>query len=369
MRTAVRELVRRPGRFVTVGSALTVLVLLLLFLGGLLDGLYLNSTGAVRALGADAVVFSDDARQSFLRSDIPVDVRTTIEGVDGVAEVGGLSVTLLGVRISDTDGGDVLDAAVIGYELASGSLPEPPAVGEAFVDRRLADEGADEGDEIRIGPAETTVTVVGFVEDTNYLQQAGVWVAPSTWREIQTANRPDATIAEDSFQALVVRGDDGTDPAELRVAIDEATGATESLSQSAAVSAIPGIDEQNATFTAIIGVTVFVAGLVVALFFALITLERLGLYAVLKAFGGSSRTLVAGVVLQSVAVTVTAFVAGAILTIGLIQIVPDEIPLQLEPSRALTTFASVVIAAIIGALISLRRIVRIDPASAIGAGV
>lgn len=369
MRLAVRELLRRPGRFTVVGGALTVLVLLLLFLGGLLDGLYLNSTGAVRTLDADGIVFSDDARQSFLRSEITADQRAAIDDVDGVAETGGLGFALLGVQLAEgDDGDDVVDGAVIGYELASGELPEPPGPGEAHADRQLADEGAAVGDTVLVGPAEVPLTIVGFVDDTNYLQQGGLWVEPETWRSVLAENRPDAVVADGSFQSLVVRVDDGADVDAVTAAIDDATGATETLDEAAAIEAIPGITEQNATFTAVIGVTVFVAGLVIALFFALLTLERLGLYAVLKAVGGSSRTLIAGVVVQSVVVAAGAFVLGGLLTLGLLQIVPDGIPLQLEPSRALSTLASITVAAIVGALVSLRRIVRIDPASAIGAG-
>jgi putative ABC transport system permease protein len=366
MRLAIRELIRRPGRFAVVGGALTVLVLLLLFLGALLDGLYLNSTGAVRTLDADGVVFSDDARQAFLRSEISADVRDAIDDVDGVAETGGLGFALLGVSIPGAD--DIADGAVIGYELASAELPEPPAPGEAWADRQLADEGAEAGDEVLVGPAEVPLTIAGFVDDTNYLQQGALWVEPGTWRQVLAENRPDAVLADDSFQAVVVRVGDGADAAAVRTAIDAATGSTETLSQAGAIEAIPGIVEQNATFTAVIGVTVFIAGLVIALFFALLTLERLGLYAVLKAVGGSSRTLLAGVVVQAVVVAAGAFVLGGLLTLGLLAIVPDGIPLQLEPSRAGSTLALITVAAVAGALVSLRRIVRIDPAAAIGAG-
>ena len=75
MRIALIELRRRPGRFSVAGAALTLLSILLLFLGGLLDGLTLNSTGAIRAHDADAIVFSDDARTSFLRSSIDDELR------------------------------------------------------------------------------------------------------------------------------------------------------------------------------------------------------------------------------------------------------------------------------------------------------
>lgn len=366
MRLAVRELIRRPGRFAVVGGALTVLVLLLLFLGALLDGLYLNSTGAVRTLDADGVAFSDDARQAFLRSEISADVRAAIDEVDGVAETGGLGFALLGVSIAGTD--DIADGAVIGYELASAELPEPPAPGEAWADRQLADEGAEAGDEVLVGPAEVPLTIAGFVDDTNYLQQGALWVEPGTWRQVLAENRPDAVLADGSFQAVVVRVADGADASAVRAGIDAVTGSTETLSQTGAIEAIPGIVEQNATFTAVIGVTVFIAGLVIALFFALLTLERLGLYAVLKAVGGSSRTLLAGVVVQAVVVAAGAFVLGGLLTLGLLQAVPDGIPLQLEPSRAFSTLALITVAAVAGALVSLRRIVRIDPAAAIGAG-
>ena len=84
MSLAWKELVRRPGRFAVAGSALTLLVVLLLLLGGLLDGLFLGSTGAIRVQEGDVFVYSDTARDSFLRSRIGPDLRRTIEGTEGV---------------------------------------------------------------------------------------------------------------------------------------------------------------------------------------------------------------------------------------------------------------------------------------------
>ena len=47
-----------------------------------------------------------------------------------------------------------------------------------------------------------------------------------------------------------------------------------------------------------------------ALFFALLTVERIGLYGMLKAIGARSRTLFGGVVTQAIVVTVIASVIG-----------------------------------------------------------
>ncbi|MGI9603840.1 MAG: ABC transporter permease [Acidimicrobiales bacterium] len=366
MRIALIELWRRPSRFAVVGVALTLLTLLLLFLGALLDGLFLNSTGAIRANDADAVVFSADARQSFLRSSIDGATRDEIAQVPGVAEVGGLGISLLGVAIPGED--EVADGAVVGYELSSSTLPEPPAAGTAHADRRLERFGAELGQTVLVGPAEVPLELVGWVDDTNYLLQAGLWVEPDTWRAVQNQNRPDAPLVEGEFQTLVVRAADPDGAAEMRVAIDDQTNTTESLSESDAVFAVPGITEQENTFTSVIGVTVFVAGLVVALFFALLTIERQGLYAVLKAVGAPSRTLVLGVIAQAVLVATGAFLIGLVITVGLARVLPPTVPAQFELDRGAYTLAAVVAASVIGALISLRRIINIDPASAIGAG-
>lgn len=361
MRLGLLELRRRPGRFTMAVVIMSLLSLLMLFLGGLLDGLFLGSTGAVRAQRADAIVYSDAARESFLRSRITPEIREQVEAADGVDRVGGLGVALVAASVPGET--ELADAAVFGYELAPNGVPDPPAPGEAWADRRLESFGVDVGETLELGPQRVPLTVIGFVDDTNYLLQGGLWVEPGTWRAVQNASRPDATVADGVFQVLVVQGS-----GDLPDAIDAATGgATVSLSRDAAVNALPGIKEQRSTFNQIIGTTGFVAAVVVGLFFSLLTLERTGIYGVLKAVGASSRQLLAGVVSQAVAVSLIAFAIATVL--GLIAdatIPPGAVPYQLEPSRIVITAVVVVAAAVFGSIVSLRRVVRIDPASAIG---
>ena len=54
MRLALRELRRSSRRFMPTTVALALLVVLLLMLGGLLDGLYIGSTGALRKTSSGA---------------------------------------------------------------------------------------------------------------------------------------------------------------------------------------------------------------------------------------------------------------------------------------------------------------------------
>ena len=86
----------------------------------------------------------------------------------------------------------------------------------------------------------------------------------------------------------------------------------------------------------------------------------------LKAIGASSGRLFAGVVLQAVIVAGISFMFGSLLAMGAAAALPASIPLQLIPSRFIFTFAGLLVAAVLGSVISLRRVISIDPASAIG---
>lgn len=367
MKLALRELRRRPNRFVTATAILFLIALLLMFLGGLVDGLIGSSTGAVRAQPGDVIVFSSDAKTSFLRSEIPAELRAAVEGAEGVREVGGIGVIQLGARIPGNGPRDLADTALFGYELAPRGVPdEPPPFGSAFADESLQASGVEQGMEILLGPYRTPITIVGFVDDTNYLGQSSLWASPDTWRMVTAENRAVSALADGAFQSLVVTGEGS--PGELAERIDTATaGATESLTVDEAANAIPGVKEQRGTFNQIIGVTVLIGVVVVALFFALLTVERSGLYGVLKAVGAGSGTLFLGVVVQAVIVTLVACAAAAAIAVGLGALIPaGSIPFAIGAGRLITSTVLLLVAAGIGCAFSLRRVLKIDPASAIG---
>jgi putative ABC transport system permease protein len=368
MKTALRELRRRPARFVTATVILTLVAVLVMFLGGLLDGLIRGSTGALRAQDADVIVYSDTAQSTFARSRIEADTRAIVEALPGVARTGGIGIVQLGARVPGKGPRELAATALFGYELAPKGVPGPPAPGEVYADDVLRADGIAVGMTILLGAARSPVTVIGFVSDVSYSGQGTLWAEPGTWRELVGANRPDVQLPDGAFQALVVQADE-VDAQELADEIDTATGTTESLTITEAIEEIPGVRAQRTTFNQIIGVTVAIAGVVVALFFALLTVERLSLYGVLKALGARSSTLFAGLVAQAVFVTaVASVVAGGLAFLIDALIPPGSVPLDISERRVLTSAVLLLVAAVTGCAFSLRRVLRVDPAAAIGTG-
>lgn len=368
MRLALRELRRQPGRFAIATVTLTLIAVLLMFIGGLLDGLLQSASGAYRAQPGQLVVYSADANDALAASRIDGALRATVEDTVGAAgSVGGFGDLTLGARVEGGDERALESVTLRGYELAPAGLPEEtPAPGEVWADPDLVEQYSV-GQVLLLGPGRTPVEIVGFLDEADTPSLGGVWGSLETWRTVLSAARPGAAMDAETVQGLIVVLDDDGAAADMAAAIDEATGSTRTLTVDEAILAIPGVSAQNSTFGQIIGVTLAIALVVVALFFALLTVERLSLYAVLKAIGAKTRTIFAGVVVQALVVTLIASLVGVALTLAAGAFIPaGTLPFAVETSRLVLSVGFMALAAIVGSAFSLRRVVKIDPAEAIG---
>ncbi len=176
-------------------------------------------------------------------------------------------------------------------------------------------ETYEAGQTLLLGPGRSEVTVAGFLDDSATPSLGGLWASLDTWRAVLAESRPGSAMGEETVQGLVVVLEDEAAAADVAAAIDGAYP-PRTLTIDDAVLAIPGVEAQTSTFGQLIGVTLALARVGVALFFALLTVERLSLYAVLKAMGAKTRTIFAGVVVQALAVTLIAAAIGVAMTIG-----------------------------------------------------
>lgn len=365
MMLALREIRRTKGRFAAIIAALSLLVFLVLVLGALADGLFYGATGAVRSTNATGYVFSSDADGSLIRSTLPESDVAAVATAPGVESAGPVGVLLTGGE--GPQGG--VDLAVFGIDMAAagapttltnGRLPEPGENGVVAADSRLLDQGVEIGSTISVG--DVSATVVGIVSDTSYQLQPTVWTSVDTWRSMRDAVRPELRGQQDTINAIAITTSPDADLAAIAAAIPNASA----LTAEATGLAIPGVEQQSSTLNSIIYTTLAVAVLVVALFFALIILEKRELFAALKALGTSTGKLGIGVVVQALGSSAAAVVIGGLLARLAGLAIPAQVPTLFRTDTLITIAIFTLVAGVVGALFSLRRIARIDPATAIG---
>lgn len=362
---ALRELQRGRGRFAAIVSALGLLVFLVLVLGALADGLFYGATGAVRSTTATAYAFDDEAEGSLVRSRLTREDVAVLAAAPGVQSAGPIGVLLTGGTGPEGD----ISVAVFGIDpsaagspttLTEGRLPEPGEAGVVAADTRLADDGVRIGSEIEVGGVATTV--VGMVEDASYQLQPTLWTPLDTWRQMRDAVRPELRGQPEAINAVALV----TDPGASLTDISAALPGSRVLTAEATGLAIPGVEQQASTLNAIIYTTLAVAGLVVALFFALLVLEKRELFAALKALGSSTWRLGSGVIAQAAVSSFLGVVVGTVVARLFGLVIPPNVPTLFRTDTLVTIAVFTIVAGIVGAVFSLRRIARIDPATAIG---
>ncbi len=371
MQLALAEIRRRRGRWASIIGAIAFIVFLVLILAALADGLFIGSTGALRSSEADGLVYSADGRRSLVRSELPIDDLSSVAAIDGVADAGALGV-LLATAATD---GDLFDIAVIGHlpgavgeptTLADGRPPSPGERHVGMADLSLRDKGIELGSFVLLTGSAQPVEVIGFVSDARYLLADTLWVTLETWESLRFEIRPETRGRGSVAQAFPIRIAEGADLETVAAAVDAALGTTETVSTDQAILSLPGVEQQASTFTAIIVVSFIVVGIVIALFFALITLEKRGQLAILKAIGSSNSLLLRGVLVQALIATVAGYVLGFGLSRLLALVLPPAVPVEFLAGTARTLFLATIVMGAVGAVLSFRRIIHIDPASALG---
>lgn len=362
---ATAEIRRGRGRFAAVVSALSLIVFLVIILGSLADGLFFGATGAVRSTTATAYGFSNDAEGSLIRSQLDVSDVDRFASAPGVQAAGPVGVLLTGGSGPEGE----LDLAVFGIDMGSpgtpttlveGRLPEPGEIGVAAADSQLQRFGVQIGTRVSVGGE--SAEIIGIVTDSSYQLQPTIWTSLDTWRVMRDAVRPELSGLPTAINSVALITAADADLATIAASVPD----TSVLTAEATGLAIPGVEQQASTLNSIIYTTLAVAALVVALFFALLVLEKRELFAALKALGTPTSRLGVAVIVQALVSSALGVVFGTLAARGFGLLIPADVPTLFRTDTLVTIAVFTLVAGFVGAVFSLRRIARIDPATAIG---
>lgn len=364
MNLGFAELRRTTGRFAAISGAVGFIVFLALILSALGDGLYLGQTGIFRTSQAELFVYTDEADTQLQRSVVDPAAVDQIAALDGVTAAGALGASNLAA--TGPGGADLrltligADGAARPAELVDGDWPAAGSL-QAVADEQMERQGIGIGSVVSVtgGP---DLTVVGVSRDSGF-GFATLWTSIETWDAVRSEVRPELASLAGTVQAIAVDVDGDV------AAVGDAVAGIDPLAAATvdeAIAALPAAEQQKDTLGAIVNTTFLVAAIVIGLFFALVTLEKRNQFAVLKAIGMSSRKLLGGVFLQAVVASVVGFVGGLALSRIVGAVIPADVPALFLNDTAASVFVTTIATGALGALLSFRRIVKIDPATAIG---
>lgn len=357
------EVRRAKLRFGLLTAAVALLVFLVLLLTTLSGALVGSLTGALQGLQAQGLVYAEAARDNIAASRLDPATAEAVAAVPGVAAVGSVGTFTTRAVLSDGP----TDAQVFGFEvgapgapsgLSDGRLPEQP--GEAAVDGG----GAAIGDTITLEPAGVELTVVGLLRGAQFNAVPTMYVDLETYSSALTAANPGIPFVPVNAIAFDVA--EGQDPAQVATAISETVPEVVGYTLDDAVAKIPGIDSISQSFGILVGLTFVIGIVVIGFFFLILTVQKLKAFTLLRAVGASTRSLAATVAVQITLVVLAASVIAVALTLLAVQGLNTGIPVRLDPAGIIGTVLAVLAFSLLAGLLSIRRIARLDPATATG---
>lgn len=367
---ALLELKAARGRFLLMGSVVALVAALVGIVSGFTTGLGDDTVSALRGLRATHVAFAAGSdTDQFARS--LVDGRTAA----GWAREKGVEATPLGVAITrgTTGRGVAVDLAAFG--VVPGAFTDPGAArgrgldagvpDGVVVSRQLVRDGVRIGDTLTVDRLGIRLRVTGTTGRSSYGHVPAAYVTTGTWRRIRFstpgAQSPAAGLPE-QYTAVALRAPGGLD---VRAA-DRRHG-TATVTLHGAFAAAPGYAGERLTMTSIQVFLFLIAPLVVGAFFAVWTVQRTPELALLRAMGASRRRLLGHTLGQAGAVVAAGTAVGAGLAAAVGLLVGERVPFSLPAAGLAGAMAAVVLVALAGSALTLRRVATVDPMTMLGA--
>ena len=377
---ALKELLGSKLKFGLIALAIGLVVSLTMVTSAMSEGLLTGMSGAKSSLDADALVFQQDTYPTLERSILTADDLSTIAGTPGVKSAYGVGHTFATVGSV----AEPFDVRVIGLGDRFDQLPIVEGTGdvrsgEAVLDATAALEGIEIGDTITLTPVDADLVVVGFTEHRRYVMVPTVWVDLDTWESLHVASvlgrvedegGSDAVAAARMAEEFAGSASVAAIELESGVTLEEAArelGDRYPLATpEEAATAGNGMPEMILAVGGIQVVSIVIGALLVGVFFYITTLHKTTQIAAVKAIGASNAYLYRDLIVQITVLVSVATVLGTVLALGAGAGMPPAMAFDPDPGRWALAVAAVFGTAYIGSLFSLRSILKVDPATALG---
>ncbi|MCT4782334.1 MULTISPECIES: ABC transporter permease [Exiguobacterium] len=330
MTLGLKEMWRKRRQFGLILFITLAIVLLTTLITGLADGLAYDNGATVRELDVDTFHLTADADGQLTRS--------FIEGTPNAA------MTPLAVKPLTFVKGSKQDATL--FALPKDSTIGPAlnlSVGEVLVDPSFLETYAI-GDTVEDFASGYRFTITG-VTDGRFSHGPVVWTTMETWNAYQKA---------------------AGGPSYVSAWLGDGDPPLTKYSKQDIIESVPGYSAEQGTFTMMRAFLLVIGAFILTAFFYMVTLQKLPQLGILKAIGIRSQTIGVALISQVLVTVVMASLVATFVTLLATQIVPDTVRFKFELTNMTLYSALFVIISVLGTVLPLQTLRRLDAADALG---
>ncbi|MDT2831952.1 ABC transporter permease [Vagococcus carniphilus] len=353
---AINEIKHSLFRYFLVTGVMFLIAYLVFFLTGLAYGLAEDNRTAIDKWEADHIILSKDSNENLNMSMIPPENFEQIKSTDKA------QLRQTPNIISKSGNSETINVAFFGINSSEFLTPNIieghlfKEKNEAVLDQSLKElNDVNIGDTLKLSGSTAKIKVVGFTDDAKYNISPVIFVSMDTFKTVKFKNDNSLKNVNLPLNAIVTRGKPQDVPSTLKT-----------IPIKTYIQNLPGYNAQVLTFGFMIGFLILIAAIVIGIFIYVLTMQKIDILGVMKAQGVSNHYISFSIICQTFILSITGVGTGMLLTFLTSLVLPKKVPFAINPSFYLVIGFLMVIFALIGALSSVKSIVKIDPLEAIG---
>lgn len=350
MYLAIKEILHNKLRYSLVLVTVFLISFMVFFMTSLAIGLVRDNRTAADNWDSTGVVLSKYANKNLTASFITEDNYKDKLSDDAVPL--GYMFAVTNLKNDDTTVNISIFAqnwnSFIAPKLIEGHYPE--SKNEVIIDQSMENYNIKMGDQIQLNGSTDEYKVVGITNDSKFFTVPVIYTDLSTYWKLQHTDKTTKTIS-----AIVLNND-----------VDVSGEGLVQVTEQDMISNIPGYTPEVNVFMGMIIALVVITCLVVGIFIYIIMIQKLGLYGIMRAQGIQSKTIIWSLFCQ-IFVLSGMGVLMALIGVWAVKFVLPATFFFYPSWLAYSLLGlAIIIMALLGGLISLPKILKIDPIEAIG---
>lgn len=361
---AFRELRFSKLRYFLIGFIMILIGWLVFIISGLANGLSADNASAIQNMNADHIVIQPEAENKLNRSQITEEQVKQVQQQPFIKASAPLGQKMLSVtKVDSTEKMDITifatDATgILAPKIVEGTNISNNVNEQAVVDISLKEEGIKLGDWIKDPDTGQKWKVVGFTEGQTFSHSPVVFLNLNDWKSLISNN----TKGKQVYYSAVALQMDENKVTDLTKEVKD----IQVITKDDALQNIPGFKEEQGSLNMMIVFLIVIASFVQAVFFYVITLQKTNQFGVLKAIGTKTSYLARNLIGQVILLTTVALAFSIAFTYGTQMILPESMPFELNTTMFVQVSVVLLVVSILGSLLSLYRIAKVDAIEAIG---
>lgn len=348
---AFREIKRSKFKYTLLALTMVAIYFLVFFITGLANGLSFADSSSLQNLEADHAVINSEAEGQIVISEL-TEAQVKDLSNELSDESSPLDMTFAQLEIDGEQNLDVMYFSVDtdkhpDMEIIEGKNIRELTGNEVVVNNSLKDHGYELGDEIIDEHSGKALIIAGFIEGHTYT------FLPIIYADLDLGLNQ-MYEEEVSYNAVLYKGS------------KETIDGFDSLNRDELVQSMSGYQETQGSFMVMKVFMFIISAFVSTVFFYVVTIQKTNQFGVLKAVGASAAYISKSIIIQIILLTVISLSFSILAITGMTQVLPEGVPFKISLSLIMGTGALFLGLNLLGSLLSVFKVAKIDAIEAIG---